>query len=72
MDNKKAPGEDGITGDIYNHTFQILPNSITAMYNGCLRDGIFKKRWKRAKIIPIVNLEKKIAMTYRNIAQSDA
>jgi len=54
MDNKKASGKDGITGDIYNHTFQILPNSITAMYNGCLRDGVFPKRWKRAKIIPII------------------
>ena len=33
MDNKKAPGEHGVTGDIYNHTFQILLKSITAMYN---------------------------------------
>jgi hypothetical protein len=24
------------------------------MYNGCLRDGIFAKRWKRAKLIPII------------------
>jgi len=54
MDNKKAPGEDDITGDIYNHTFQILPKSITAMYNGYLRHGVFPKRWKRAKIIPII------------------
>jgi len=54
MDNKKAPGEDGITGDIYNHTFKILPKFITAMYNGCLRDGVFPKRWKRAKLIPII------------------
>ena len=54
MDNKKAPGEHGVTGDIYNHTFQILLKSITAMYNGCLRDGVFPKRWKRAKIIPII------------------
>jgi hypothetical protein len=54
MGNKKAPGEDGITGDIYNHMFHILPKSITAMYNRCLRDRIFPKRWKRAKIIPII------------------
>jgi len=54
MDYKKAPWEDGITSDIYNHTFHILPNSITALYNGCLRDGIYPKMWKRAKIIPIV------------------
>jgi len=54
MDNKKVPGEDGITGDIYNHTFKILPKSITAIYNGCLRDRVFPKRWKRTKLIPII------------------
>jgi hypothetical protein len=24
------------------------------MYNGCLRKGVFPKRWKRAKMVPIV------------------
>jgi hypothetical protein len=24
------------------------------MYNGCLRDGVVPKRWKRAKIIPTI------------------
>ena len=52
MDNKKARGEDSITGDIHNHTFQILvlPKSITAMYNGCLRDGIFPKGGKHQRL----------------------
>jgi hypothetical protein len=54
MDNKKAPGEGGITGDIYNHTFKIFPKVITAMYIGCLRYRVFPKRWKRAKVIPII------------------
>jgi hypothetical protein len=31
MDNQKAPGEDGITAEIYKQTFKILPKSITAM-----------------------------------------
>ena len=53
MDGRKAPGEDGITGEIYKHTFNIFPKSITALYNGCLRQGVFPKRWKNAKIIPI-------------------
>ena len=35
-------------------TFEILPNYITALYNGCLRRGIFPTRWKRARVIPIV------------------
>jgi len=54
MDNKKAPGEDGITGDIYKQTFETFPKYITAMYNGCSRHGVFPKRWKRAILIPII------------------
>jgi hypothetical protein len=54
MDNKKAPGEDGITGEVYKSAFEVFPRYITAMYNGCLRRGVFPKRWKSAKLIPIV------------------
>jgi len=31
MINKKTPGEDGITVEIYKLTFNIFPKSITAM-----------------------------------------
>jgi hypothetical protein len=55
MDNKKVPGEDRIIGEIYKQTFGFFPGFITAMYNdGCLRSGVFPKRWKRAKLIPVV------------------
>jgi hypothetical protein len=27
MDNKKAPGEDGITAEIFKQTFKILPKA---------------------------------------------
>jgi len=53
MGNKKAPGEGGITGENYVSAFDMLPNYITALYNGCLRRGVFPKRWKRTKLIPI-------------------
>ena len=53
MDNKKAQGEDGITAEIFKQTFKILPKSITAMYNGCLKNVIFPEIWKKAKIIQI-------------------
>jgi len=41
MNNKKAPGEDDITGEIFKQAFEIFPKYITAMYNGCLRKGVF-------------------------------
>ena len=53
MGHKKAPGENGITGEIYKCTFDILPNYIAALYNGCPRRGVFPRRWKRAKLITI-------------------
>ena len=54
MDRKKVLGEDRITGEVYKSAFEILPRYITAMYSGCLRRGVFPKRWKTAKLIPIV------------------
>jgi hypothetical protein len=54
VNNKKAPGEDGITGEIFKQTFKTFPKYITAMYNVCLRKGVFPKMWKRAKLNPIV------------------
>jgi hypothetical protein len=54
MDNKKAPGIDGITGEGYESVFEIFPVYFTAIYNNFLNRGIFPKRWKTAKMIPIV------------------
>jgi len=63
MDKNNVPEEDGNTGEIYEQTFETFPRFITAMYNGCLRSE-FSKRWKRAKLIPIVKSEKEKMKTY--------
>ena len=39
---------------MFESAFDILPKYITALYNGSLRKGVFPKRWKVAKLIPIV------------------
>jgi len=54
MNKKKAPGEDVITGEVFDNNFDIYPKYVTAMYNACLRKGVLAKRWKTAKLIPIV------------------
>jgi hypothetical protein len=57
MGNKKAP-EDCITSEIYKISFENFPTYVTAMYNGCLKRGIFPLRWKRARLIPITKPRK--------------
>jgi hypothetical protein len=57
LDHKKAPGEDGITSDILLRKFTTLSKFIT-LFNGCLRNGCFPKRWKRAKRVPIIKYGK--------------
>jgi len=53
MGNKKTPGEDGITSEIFKSLVEILPRYITAISNCCLRSGTFPTRWKKATILPI-------------------
>jgi hypothetical protein len=50
---KKAPDEDGITGDIFQRAYKQFPNLINTLYNECLRQGCFPKSWKKVKVIPI-------------------
>ena len=54
MSNKKAPGEDGIPSKVWKCVVATLPRYLTAIYNRCLKEGVFPKRWKKANIIPIV------------------
>ena len=54
LGNKKAPGGDGIPKEVWKSVVTILPKYLTAIYNGCLKDGVFPNRWKKAKVIPIV------------------
>jgi len=42
----KAPAEDGITCVIYNQAFKTVPKFITAIYNSCLKQGLFSAVWK--------------------------
>jgi hypothetical protein len=54
MGEKKVQGEDGIPSKVYKGLVEILPRYLTALYNKCLKTGIFPKRWKKAVILPII------------------
>ena len=59
---RKAPGEDGITSDIFQRAYKQFPNLINTLYNECLRQGCFPKRWKGVKLIPITRSRKEDTM----------
>jgi len=54
MKPSKTPGIDGITSNIIQRVYTILPEFITSLYNYCLRTGYFPHQWKKSLIIPIV------------------
>jgi len=47
MRGKKAPGEDGIPSEVYKGLVRILPHYLTAIYNKCLKTGIFPRGGKK-------------------------
>jgi len=69
LKTKKARGEDGITGEIYKRVYKLLPSFTYTIYTVCLQAGCFPKRWKRAKIIPIVKPGKEKYRTHLNTDQ---
>jgi hypothetical protein len=48
LNHKKAPRENGITGDIVQRFYKQFPTFINTLYNECLRKGCFLKKWKKS------------------------
>jgi hypothetical protein len=49
LNNKKAPGEGGFTGDIYQRVYKQFPIFMNTLYGECLRKWCFPKKWKKLK-----------------------
>lgn len=69
INNKKSSGSDGLT----NHVIRKLPkyfwDCTTIMFNNCLVNGYFPKKWKTATIIPLPKTSKaEIPNDYRPIS----
>jgi hypothetical protein len=52
MNRNKAPGEDGITSEILQCAYKLLPKSTTAMYNGCLGRRVSLKSGREQNSYP--------------------
>jgi len=71
FDPSKAPGEDGLTSEIFLRIFKLFPTFFTKIYNECLRKEHFPKHWKSSIIIPIVKPDEeggKEVTKYRSIS----
>jgi len=53
MRNKKPPGADANPNEVWKCLDAMLLRYLKAIYNGWLREGVFPKRWKEARIISI-------------------
>jgi hypothetical protein len=51
--NKKAPEEDGISGELYKRVCKTFPTLTFTLYKECVRKGCFPQKWKISKMIPI-------------------
>ena len=48
---RKAPGPDNIPNEILKVVLEVWPVLLLEMYNNCLQNGIFHKKWKRQKLV---------------------
>ncbi|GBL72616.1 Putative protein in type-1 retrotransposable element R1DM [Araneus ventricosus] len=57
--SKKAPGPDGLYGDIVKEAYHANKTYLLYLYNACLAQGYFPSRWKRADLIMFNKSNKK-------------
>ena len=69
IETKKATGPDGISSYIIKISRKVLAQTISKLFNKCLREGMFPDLLKIAEIIPLhKGGEKTIATNYRPIS----
>lgn len=69
MNNKKAPGLDGLNKEIIEFIFKRHPNLFVKIINLCLQYGYFPECWKHAEVILFPKLNKDLSKvdSYRPI-----
>ena len=62
--------EDEIPSEVLKSLVEIIPQYRTAIYNRCLREGIFPKKWKKTMTIPIIKPGKEESNKCPNFARN--
>ena len=50
----KSPGMDGITNTMALKVATSAPSFMKAMYDSCLKDGLFPEKWKEARVVALL------------------
>lgn len=50
---RKAPGPDGVPGELLRIIVAEQPDALLRLYNGCLMAGVFGRPWKSARLVLI-------------------
>lgn len=51
LTTNKAPGPDGIVGEVVKAALPICVNAVAECFTACLREGVFPQCWKTAKLV---------------------
>ncbi|GBO35019.1 Retrovirus-related Pol polyprotein from type-1 retrotransposable element R1 [Araneus ventricosus] len=51
LNNRKAPGPDGLHANIVKETYHANPCFFLSLFNNCLSAGHFPSRWKKAHVV---------------------
>lgn len=73
LKNRKAPGPDGIPVEAIKVAVATCPQMMLKVYNTCLEEGVFCKRWKQARLV-LINKgkgEQRLASSYRPLCMLD-
>ncbi|GBM42202.1 Retrovirus-related Pol polyprotein from type-1 retrotransposable element R1 [Araneus ventricosus] len=72
--SKKAPGPDGLFGDIIKEAFKENQQYVSDLFNACLTKGYFPQKWKKADLVLFNKSNKKDTdpAAFRPICLSDA
>lgn len=57
---RKAPGRDGINGDMMRRIWSVIPEYISSLFNQCLNEVYFPSEWKVGDVVVLLKSPDKI------------
>ncbi|GBN35896.1 Retrovirus-related Pol polyprotein from type-1 retrotransposable element R1 [Araneus ventricosus] len=72
LKSKKAPGPDGIYGDIVKEAYASNQSYFRSFLNSCLAKGYFPRRWREAQVVMFNKKNKQETSAYHPICLLDA